>query len=394
MSCRAVILTEIISPYRIPVFNALANNPEIDLKVIFLSETDAGLRQWRVYKDEIRFDYEVLPSWRRRLGKHNLLLNLGLSASLQSFSPQVILCGGYNYLASWTALRWARRNHVRFLLWTESTGADARRANPITMRLKRNFVSQCDGFVVPGTASRAYVRSFGVSDDCICTAPNAVDMDFFFAGAEAARANAAVMRDRLILPERYFLFAGRLVREKGVYDLVEAYSSLPAGLRRQIGLVLAGEGPAKPELERFIREKLLHGIRLTGFIHREELAGCYGLAEAFVFPTWSDVWGLAVNEAMACGLPVICSDVAGCVDDLVHEGRNGRLIRAGNVAQLARAMTGLASDVSSRIRMGQHSREVIRAFSPEACAAGMAKAFLACDDSFGVPDWRAERVRA
>ena len=83
MSLRLVIVTEIIAPYRISVFNALAKHGGIDLKVIFLSETDPTLRQWRVYKDEIRFSYGVLPSWRFRAGGSHLRVtgSLGLPSS-------------------------------------------------------------------------------------------------------------------------------------------------------------------------------------------------------------------------------------------------------------------------------------------------------------------------
>ena len=77
MSRRVVIITEIIAPYRIPVFNALAQHDGIDLHVIFLAENDRTQRQWLVYKDEIRFSYQVLPSWRRRVGRHSLLAELG-----------------------------------------------------------------------------------------------------------------------------------------------------------------------------------------------------------------------------------------------------------------------------------------------------------------------------
>ncbi len=101
MKRRLVILSEIIAPYRIPVFNALARHEGIDLHVIFLAESDPELRDWLVYKDEINFSYQVLPSWRRRFAGHNLLLNRGLKAALQQAAPDVILCGGYNYLASW-----------------------------------------------------------------------------------------------------------------------------------------------------------------------------------------------------------------------------------------------------------------------------------------------------
>ena len=118
---RLVILTEIIAPYRIPVFNALAQREDIDLHVIFLAESDPKLRDWLVYKDEIHFSYQVLPSWRRKVAGHNLLLNRGLKKGLQRAAPAAILCGGYNYLASWQAMRWARRRRGPFILWVEST---------------------------------------------------------------------------------------------------------------------------------------------------------------------------------------------------------------------------------------------------------------------------------
>ena len=108
MRRRLVVITEIIAPYRIPVFNALAGREEIDLHVIFLAETDSSTRQWRIYSDEIRFSYEVLPSWRTRLGKYNILVNHNVGSALRDAHPDVILCGGYNYLASWQAVRWAR----------------------------------------------------------------------------------------------------------------------------------------------------------------------------------------------------------------------------------------------------------------------------------------------
>lgn len=105
MSRRLVILSEIIAPYRIPVFNALARHEGIDLHVMFLAESDPELRDWLVYKDEIRFSYQVLPSWRQRFGGYNLLMNRGLKAALRQAAPDIILCGGYNYLASWQSVR-------------------------------------------------------------------------------------------------------------------------------------------------------------------------------------------------------------------------------------------------------------------------------------------------
>src|SRR5271157_5094923 len=215
MTRKIVILTEIIAPYRIPVFNALARRAGVDLHVIFLAETDQALRQWRIYTDEIRFSHEVLPSWRWRAGKSSFLINRGLWSALKKVNPQVIICGGYNYAASWEALLWARRHGVEFVLWSESNGQDARGGRRWVEFLKAYFLRHCDRFVVPGKASFEYLRSLGSSEAGILTAPNAVDNSLFATQAENTRAHPTEFREKLELPSRFILFVGRLVPEKG-----------------------------------------------------------------------------------------------------------------------------------------------------------------------------------
>ncbi len=371
---RLVILTEIIAPYRIPVFNALAQRDDIDLHVIFLAESDPKLRDWLVYKDEIRFSYQVLPSWRRKFAGHNLLLNRGLKKGLRRAAPDAILCGGYNYVASWQALCWARRRRVPFILWVESTDRDIRSRNRVIEFLKKKFIERCSAFVVPGKSSLQYVMNYGVLERDIFTAPNAVDTELFAQRAEAVRQQAERRRQALQLPPRFFLFVGRLVREKGLFDLLEAYGKLTPELRTLVSLVLVGDGAARAEVDRRAMQIAPGQVRCAGFVQRDHLADYYALAESFVFPTHSDTWGLVVNEAMACGLPVIASDAAGCVADLIEDHWNGRVVRRGDVIQLASAMEELGSDSTLRTQMGNHSRERILRYSPEACAAGIAQA--------------------
>jgi len=249
MKRRLVILTEIISPYRIPLFNALASNPDVDLHVIFLAETDPGLRQWRVYKEEIRFSHQVLGSWRKRLGRYNALLNRGVSGALMSANPDVILCGGYNYVASWQSLLWARNHDIPVLLWSESNVQDQRSGHALVEFLKSEFIARCKGFVVPGRSAQEYLRVKKVDPEKIFTAPNAVDNNLFASHAAIARTNEVVRRRELNLPDRYFLFVGRVVLEKGVFDLLSAYSGLNASILGQVGLVYVGDGESKRELE-------------------------------------------------------------------------------------------------------------------------------------------------
>ena len=374
---RLVVITEIIAPYRIPVFNALARRAGIDLHVIFLARTDASMRQWLVYESEIEFSYKVLSGWRRRVGKYNVLLNYNLPRSLHEARPDVIVCGGYNYLASWQALTWSKRNKVPFLLWSESTARDQRGQHFLVELLKKKFFENCDAFVVPGESAAEYLRELGVCAKKIFYAHNAVDIDLFSALGERTHKRPEQFRAQFALPARYFLFVGRLLQSKGVMDLLQAYASLPPELRSEVGLVFAGNGPMRAELEASAREIFPGQVHFPGFVHRDELATYYSLAECLVFPTHSDPWGLVVNEAMACGLPVICTDVAGCAADLIQ--KNGRLVPPKDVPQLAKAMSEMATNHELRTRMSRESEILIRSYSPERCAAGIAEASLAME---------------
>jgi 1,2-diacylglycerol 3-alpha-glucosyltransferase len=381
MRPRLVIITEIIAPYRVPVFNSLAARGDVDLHVVFLAETDPKLRQWTVPKDEIRFSYQVLPSFRLRLGNSNLLLNRGLDRALRQVRPDVIVCGGYNYPSAWRAAFWARERNIPFLLWTESNAADHRGRSTFVEYLKRKYLGMCRGFVVPGEASKSYLQQLGLPAELIFKAPDAVDNELFTQGARMARTNLATVRKRIDVPERYFLNVGRFIRAKGVFDLLEAYAKLDEEIRASVGLVFVGEGDAKSELIR--RASLIRPgtVKVSLFVQKEQLAEFYALADAFVFPTHSDPWGLVVNEAMASGLPVIASNVAGCVRDLVEDGWNGFIVPVSDVRRICSSMELLAKGNDLRGQMGERSLQRIQEYSPEACAAGIAKAaFSVCGD--------------
>lgn len=380
MKRRFTLLTEIIAPYRIPVFNALAARDDVDLHVIFLSETDPGLRQWQVYKNEIQFSYDVLPAWRKRVGKYNLLINRGVGAALVHSQPQVILCGGYNYLASWQAAVWAKRHNIPVVLWSESTAHDSRRHRWPVEFMKSSFLRRCRACVAAGQSSRDYLIQLGASPEKIFIAPNAVDIDFYASLAAQARRHAAEVRTRHALPPRYFLYAGRLVPQKGVFDLLAAYAKLEPRHRSHIGLVFAGDGESRSQLAERATAIQPGSVRFCGFLHREQLAELYALAEALMFPTHSDPWGLVVNEAMACGLPIIASHVAGCVPDLVKNAENGFVVPPGNIEALTNAMHAVIDDASTTQEFAARSASNIKAYTPAACAEGLAMAGLFASD--------------
>jgi glycosyltransferase involved in cell wall biosynthesis len=163
------------------------------------------------------------------------------------------------------------------------------------------------------------------------------------------------------------------VREKGVFELLSAYAKLDESMRRQVGLMFVGDGASRKQLEEQAVSISPGVIRFAGFAQREQLAIYYALAEMLILPTYADTWGLVVNEAMACGLPVILSRAAGCATELLRENWNGLLVPPRDVSSLALAMRSLADQPNLCARMGTNSVQHISHYSPKEWSRGIVR---------------------
>ncbi len=366
---RVVLLTNILAPYRVPVFSELNRELDGQLTVVLVAETEAQ-RQWKIRRDGLPFKCRILkPGLMPRGLAEQTAAARRMWGVLGEEQPSAIVSGGYDYLPAWVAYGYARLRGIRFLLWVESNLHDLRKTSGLRERLKRRIVRGADGIIVPGQASAAYARSLGATEAKIYFAPNAVDGDFF--AREAGHFDAARERARRGLPARLLLYVGRLVREKGVYDLLEAFRIVIQTLP-DVGLVIVGDGPERAALEEICEQQQIAQVYFEGFRQQEELPYYYALADLLVFPTHSDPWGLVINEAFSCGLPVVASRVAGASADLVREGQTGAVVEPRQPVQLAAAIVRLLGNPQHLCHMGLECRRVIQQFSPVACARGIA----------------------
>jgi len=159
---KLVIITEIIAPYRIPVLNALAESPEIELEVVFLSENDPTLRQWKVYKDEIKFQYHVLPAWRQRVGRYNLLINRGVHSTLSRIQARCRIVRGIQLsgLLGRRLLGQGSSSAIVALVREYGSGSAARLSSGGIPEAR--FLKLCTAFVVPGKSSFNYLTALGI----------------------------------------------------------------------------------------------------------------------------------------------------------------------------------------------------------------------------------------
>ncbi len=135
--------------------------------------------------------------------------------------------------------------------------------------------------------------------------------------------------------------------------------------------MLVGDGPEEEHLRRRCAEEGPRKRRLAGFQQKAQLPRYYAAADVFVFPTLGDTYGLVVDEAMACSLPVITHDAAGEIEDRVVNGENGYIVPPGNSAALLARMAELAGNGGLRERMGQASAERIEGHTPERWAKNL-----------------------
>lgn len=198
------------------------------------------------------------------------------------------------------------------------------------------------------------LANLGVADSRLDVVHNAVA-----SGAGVVSKETAAARLRLT-DRRVVLAVGRLSREKGHDLLIEACHRITGPLREQLVLVLAGEGPARPRLERQAR-RLGIVARFDG--HQADVSAYYAAADVFVLPSRSEGSPNVLLEAMAAGAPIVAS-AAGGVTEIVDR-RSALLVPPGDPVSLGTAIGRLLAFPEVAHRLGDAARETARRFSPE-----------------------------
>jgi glycosyltransferase involved in cell wall biosynthesis len=248
-------------------------------------------------------------AWNRLLrGDLRLLspavMSKALQKALDRLDPDVVISGPIAFPSGAAAVRWCRDHRRPVIVMDDARLADVRRSS-ITNYVKRRIYRNVDAVLIAAPSHASSYRSWGMPADRICFGVDVIDNDWFFKRAEAERACAAG-KSRLGLPGRFFLGVGRQIAQKNWATLLLAYQRYKALVSGEPwSLVLVGEGPERPAMERLVREQRIAGVRFLPFLNHEELCVCYAHAGAFVLPSHGETWGLVVNEAMACGLPVL-----------------------------------------------------------------------------------------
>lgn len=374
--------------YFAPLYRELSRRPEIDLTVFFCSDYSLGAFHDPGFGRSVQWDTPLLEGYRWRLppsakgapatDRFVARPNLDIVREIASGRYDALWVHGYMHATVWLTVAAARARGMTVLLRDEQTLLKRRpwHRRVIKEPLLRALLSQCSGLYI-GEENRRYLRRYGMPERRLFFAPYAVDNGFFRRRAEELASERTALRRSFGIPADTpaALFVGKFVEKKQPLRVIEAFAR--ASRSNPCLLIMAGDGPLRPEAEALARRLGVPGVRFAGFLNQTELPAAYASADLFVLPSSHDeTWGLVVNEAMIFGLPVVVSDRVGCARDLVRDGENGFVVPHDDPDALARAIETLAADRALRERFGAHSRRNVDAYSVERAADGVVEACL------------------
>ena len=375
---RKVRLAYVVShpiQYQAPLLRRIAQEPDIDLTVLFGSSFSV-----RGYKDEgfgveVAWDTpllegyrsEFLPSLRDTGGitstspiSHGIYRRLRTPDGSPAFDA--LWVHGYSSINALQAILAANALGIPVLLRAESWLADRSRS-PLKLFAKSLFLRTLSHFITAtlpiGTVNAAYWTHYFGPDFPQFLMPYAVDNAWFAQRAASSAASEPTLRAQLRLePNRpIILFASKLQTRKHCDHLVQAYKNLLGQLPADPYLIIVGDGEERANLEQQCAG--LEGVRFTGFQNQSALPAYFRLASVFVLPSRHEPWGLIVNESMAAGCPVIVSTDVGSGPDLITNGHEGFIYPVADIPALTTALAQVLTNPETATAMGAAARHRI-----------------------------------
>lgn len=372
--------------YYAPLFQLLAQHPQIDLTVYYGSDSslvgafDAGFGKaitWdrpllTGYNSVILTHYSENHSTLKRLRSFATIIS-----ELQKTHYDAVFLDSYttplslfSYLGAWLSktpimlrndseLFLARKWYLKFV-------------KHVFLGLLFQGVS---AFLIVGTANRDFYESFHIKPSKIFYAPHSVDNNFFSDQADSLKQSRLDLKQELGFAPGVpvIIFSGKFIERKRPLDLLQAYNSLILkGL--EIGLIFIGAGALLAEMEAFIEKNKLKQVRISGFKNQSELAASYICGDIFVLPARYDTWGLVINEGMLFGMPVITTNMVASGLDLVKPGETGFIYKVGDIGQLTQYLQDLIENREKRIKMGESARQLVSTFNYDVCVDGILEA--------------------
>ncbi|GAB2698946.1 hypothetical protein GCM10027037_24190 [Mucilaginibacter koreensis] len=365
---RLAIITSHPIQYYAPVFQLLSRRGYLNIRVFYtwgkaaLQKHDPGFNktvEWDIPLLE-GYSYEWAENTSAHPGSHHFkgIVTPGLIKQIALYEPDAVLVFGWAYHSHLQVLKYFK-GKIPVYFRGDSTLLDANPGLKSMVRavFLRWVYSHVNHAFYAGTNNKAYFQKYGLRQSQLSFAPHAVDNERF----ATPQPSAALIKKELHIEEGdiVILFSGKLEEKKNPHLLLSAFLQVDMP---NLHLIFAGDGELKHQLQ--LSASTHKKVHFLGFKNQSEMPALYQLCDIFCLPSKGpgETWGLAVNEAMACGKAVIASDRVGCAVDLVTP-HNGEIFKSGDIKGLVNSLRRLAADKHQLKAMGSQSAILIKSYN-------------------------------
>lgn len=367
---RVLMLLMEPTPYILPRARLLAQNRDFDCRVVFTLRNSS--QDWGADADAKGFPI-LLETGSSRIEQFRRVIKLLSDIFRKRFDA--IHLAGWGHWVVQLAIVSSKMAGVPFSVESDTQLREENGFRRAVKELLYPVWLKWPAAVVPGGKRQAeFFRHYGVEEERIFIARMTVDTERIRNMITQPRAEfrkALGLADDDVLA----LYVGRLEWYKGVEVLMKAFERAKASCTR-LKLAIVGDGRLMSQVEEFAERIGGSTVLVAGRQEYSKVIAWMRSSDFLVLPSMREQWGLVVNEAMVCGLPIIASDACGCSDDLVHEQVNGYGFRSEDWEKLAQRMTELASNANMRLEMGRASERIIQPWNAEGEAETLGRVFL------------------
>ena len=369
----AVVCTHPIQ-YNVPWFRLLANQERLSVRTFYTWHANGQGAYDPDFDRKIAWDIPLLEGYdwelvapRKSISRKCFWnINRNITDAISSWSADAVLVLGWNYYSHVHCMRYFS-GKIPVYFRGDSTLLDSHTGYRSTLRhmLLTHIYKYVDTAFFVGKNNYDYFREFGMRPEQLCFAPHAVDNAQFSSNGTSYEKMAAEWRSKLGISDKnvVFLYAGKLIPKKSPDLLLAAFKKFSD--THAADLVFVGQGAWESKLKE--QANGMTNIHFLPFQNQSKMPVVYRLGDVVCLPSAGpgETWGLAVNEAMASGRPVIVSDKVGCARDLVANQETGYVHKAQSQLSLLNVM----QKCQDRDELGTKGKSCLQFIKPWSCEA-------------------------
>lgn len=297
--------------------------------------------------------------------RYHAFLPIGFYSALKNSCREydLIHINEYYTLLAVAAAKLARKNKIPFIFSAHGSLPVIRERGNQGRKMLFNMVFSRMTFkgiyraIALNEKEREQFHDMGVEDKRIEIIPNGIDVEEF---KELPDGVEFRKRYGIGTDEKVILYVGRIHEIKGLDTLLKAIKEITRTIKK-IKLVIVGpdDGYLNPLQKMVVKLDLKSNVVITGLLAGKEKIEAYAASDIFVLPSYDDIWGIVVNEAMACRLPVIITEKVGAAGEIVKNGINGIIVKERDPAALSNTIEKLCKNSMLGIEMGNKGKDIV-----------------------------------